>query len=99
MSQPLRLLEPPTRVGDAFRATIAKSVSTSTAAARGFAHRADAGGAAGATEAVTKFAVILLSSVNTAMWWLYTESRFMGTVWAMIAIVFAIWMKRDAARQ
>ena len=100
MSQPLRLLEPPTRVYDAFRRTIAESVSTSTAAATdGFAHRADGGGAAGATEGVTKFAVILLSSVNSAMWWLYTESRLMGTDWAMIAIVFAFRMKRDAARR
>ena len=79
---------------------MAESVSTaSTTAAGGFAHRADAGGASGATDGLTKFTVVLLSGVNAVMWWVYTDSRLMGTVWAIIAIIFAVWMKRDAARR
>jgi membrane protein YdbS with pleckstrin-like domain len=65
----------------------------------GFAHRADGGGAAAAGDILTKLTVVLLSSVNAAMWWVYTESRLMGAVWAVIAIIFAVWMKRDAARR
>lgn len=98
MNQALRLLDFPLRVRDALQRMIAGSASPTTVAG-GFAHRADVGGAAGATDGVTKFTVVLLSSVNAAMWWVYTESRLMGTVWAMVAISFAIWMKRDAARR
>jgi hypothetical protein len=68
-------------------------------AGSGFAHRADAGGAAAATDGLTKLAVVLLSSVNAAMWWVYTESRLMGAVWAIVAISFAIRIKHDAARR
>jgi hypothetical protein len=67
--------------------------------AGGFAHRAARGGAAAGTDVVTKLAVVLLSTINAAMWWVYTESRLMGTVWALIAISFAIWIKRDTARR
>jgi len=42
---------------------------------------------------------VLLSSVNAVMWEVYTESRLMAAVWAMIAIGFAVWIKRDAARR
>jgi hypothetical protein len=42
---------------------------------------------------------VLLSSVNAVMWEVYTESRFMAAVWAIIAIGFAVWMKRDVARR
>ena len=80
MNQALRLLNLPLRLRDALRAESASA----TTVAEGFAHRADIGGAAGATDGVTKFTVVLLSSVNAAMWWVYTESRLMGTVWAMI---------------
>jgi len=68
-------------------------------AADGFSHRADVGGAAAAGDVLTKLTVVLLSSVNAMMWWVYTESRLMGAVWAMIAIGFAVWMKREAARR
>jgi hypothetical protein len=68
-------------------------------ASSGFAHRADSGGATAAGDVLTKLTVVLLSMVNAAMWWVYTESRFMGAVWAINAIVFAIWIKRDAARR
>jgi hypothetical protein len=42
---------------------------------------------------------VLLSSVNAVMWWVYTESRLMGAVWAIVAISFAIRIKHDAARR
>jgi hypothetical protein len=64
-----------------------------------FAHRADTGGAAAAGDVLTKLTVVLLSSVNAVMWWVYTDSRFMGAVWALTAIGFAIWIKRDASRR
>ncbi|SRR6266567_1386274 len=100
MNKTLRLLGAPLRVSDALRRTIAQSVSPSSPmAAGGFAHRADAGGAAAASDVLTKLAVVLLSCVNAAMWWVYTESRLMGTVWATIAMAFAVWIKRDATRR
>lgn len=100
MNKTLRMWTGPLRIPDAFRRVRAEPATPqATAAGSGFAHRADAGGAAAATDGVTKFAVVLLSSVNSVMWWVYTDSRLMGTVWAMIAMIFAIWMKRDAARR
>lgn len=100
MNKALRLWDAPVRVSDAFRRTMARSVSLlPPLAANGFAHRADVGGAAAASDILTKLTVALLSSVNAVMWWVYTESRLMGAVWAMIAIGFAVWMKRDARRR
>ena len=88
------------RVSDAFRRVMAWSANPALpTAAGGFAHRADGGGAAAGTEVVTKLAVILLSGVNAVMWWVYTESRVMGAAWMVIAIGFAIWIKRDVARR
>lgn len=88
------------RVTDAFRRMTAWGANPALpTAAGGFAHRADAGGAAAGTEVVTKLAVILLSAVNAVMWWVYTDSRVMGVAWALIAIGFAIWIKRDVARR
>jgi hypothetical protein len=68
-------------------------------AASGFAHRADSGGAAAASDILTRLAVVLLSGANAVMWWAYTESRVMGVVWAAIAIGFSIWTKREVARR
>jgi hypothetical protein len=96
----LRLWAAPLRVSEAFQRTWAQSTSPSIATAgSGFAHRADSGDAIAATDVFTKLVVVLLSSVNAVMWWVYTESRLMGTVWAITAICFAVWMKRDAARR
>jgi hypothetical protein len=90
----------PLRISDALRRTKPLSVSSSPpTATSGFAYRAEAGGAAAASDLLTKLAVVLLSSVNAVMWEVYTESRFMAAVWAMIAIGFAVWLKRDAARR
>ena len=100
MNKALRLWSAPLRVSEALRRTWAQSASPSPlTAGGGFAHRADTGGAVAATDIVTKCAVVLLSSVNAVMWWVYTESRLMGTVWAITAIVVALWIKRDAARR
>ena len=86
---------------DALRPTEAQSVSSSAPAAaiNRFTHRADAGGGAAASDVLTKLTVVLLSSVNAVMWEVYTESRFMAAVWAVIAIAVVVWMKRDAARR
>jgi len=100
LNKTLRLWGVPLRISDALRRTWAQSGSSSPpTAARGFSHRADAGGAAAAGDLLTRFAVVLLSSINAVMWGVYTESRFMAAVWAMIAIGFAVWMKRDLARR
>ena len=100
MNNALRLSGAPLRISDALRLTQAQSVGSSlpTAASR-FAHRADAGGAAAASDLLTKLAVVLLSGVNAVMWEVYTESRLMASVWAVIAIGFLVWMKRDVARR
>ena len=100
LNKTLRLWGAPLRISDALRRIKAQSVSSSLpTAASGYAHRADAGGAAAAGDLLTRFAVVLLSSVNAVMWEVYTESRFMAAVWAIIAIGFAVWMKRDVARR
>jgi len=100
LNKALRLWGAPLRISDALRRIEARSVSSRlSSAASGFAHRADGGGAAAASDLLTRAAVVLLSSVNAVMWEVYTESRLMAAVWAMIAIGFAVWMKRDAARR
>jgi hypothetical protein len=100
LNKALRLWGAPPRTCDALGPIEAQSVSSpQPTATSGFAHRADAGGAAAASDLLTKLAVVLLSSVNAVMWEVYTESRFMAAVWAMIAIAFAVWLKRDAARR
>jgi hypothetical protein len=99
VNKALRLGGAPLRISDALRRTETQSVSSSPpAAAARFTHRADSGGAAAASDVLTRLAVILLSSVNAVMWEVYTESQFMAAVWAMIAIGFVVWMKRDARR-
>ena len=57
------------------------------------------GGAAAASEILTRLAVVLLSSINAVMWEVYTESRAMGAIWAIIAIGFVVWIRRDIARR
>ena len=100
MNKALRLWGAPLRISDVLRRIEAQSVSSSQpTATRGFAPRAQAGGATAVSDLLTKLAVFWLSSVNAVMWEVYTESRFMAAVWAMIAIGFAVWVKRDAARR
>ena len=96
----LRLWGAPLPISDALRRLEPQGASPSEPLTTSvFAHRADGGGSAAASDILTKLTVVLLSSINAVMWWVYTESRLMGVVWAVIAIVFAVWMKRDAARR
>jgi len=60
------------------------------------AHRADTIGAAEVSNALTKFAVVLLSSINAVLWEVYTEAPVMAAIWAAIAVWFIVWMVRDA---
>ena len=39
-----------------------------------------------------KLMVILLCTINTAIWHLYTESTVMALVWAGTAIAYVIWI-------
>lgn len=45
-----------------------------------------------------KVGVVILCSINAAMWEFYTQSTAMGLVWAGIAIVFMIWIGKDMRR-
>jgi len=45
-----------------------------------------------------KVGVVVLCSINAAMWEFYTESRVMALVWIAIAIWFVIWIAKDMRR-
>ena len=45
-----------------------------------------------------KVAVIILCSINAAMWEFYTESTTMALVWGTIAIAFVVWIGKDMKR-
>jgi hypothetical protein len=45
-----------------------------------------------------KLVVVILCSVNAAMWELYTESTIMALVWVAIAIAFVVWIASDVRR-
>jgi membrane protein YdbS with pleckstrin-like domain len=45
-----------------------------------------------------KVAVVLLCSINAAMWELYTEAPFMATVWGATALGFVVWIGKDMRR-
>jgi hypothetical protein len=45
-----------------------------------------------------KVGVVILCSINAAMWEFYTESTVMALVWAAIAIAFVIWIGKDMSR-
>jgi hypothetical protein len=45
-----------------------------------------------------KVAVVILCSINAAMWELYTEAPFMAALWAATAIGFVIWIAKDIRR-
>jgi hypothetical protein len=61
-------------------------------------HRADTIGAGDVGNVLTKFAVVLLSSINAVLWEVYTEAPVMAAVWAAIAVWFVIWIVRDRNR-
>jgi membrane protein YdbS with pleckstrin-like domain len=45
-----------------------------------------------------KVGVVILCSINAAMWEFYTESTAMALVWASIAVAFVIWIAKDMNR-
>jgi hypothetical protein len=47
---------------------------------------------------VLKLMVILLSTINAAMWLLYTESPVMASIWMGTAIAFLFWILDDMRR-
>jgi len=49
-------------------------------------------------ERLLKVAVVILCSINAAMWEFYTASTTMALVWGTIAIAFVIWIARDMQR-
>lgn len=49
-------------------------------------------------ERALKLLVILLCSVNSAMWLLYTESPLMASLWVGVAVAFVFWIGDDMRR-
>jgi len=45
-----------------------------------------------------KVAVVVLCSINAAMWELYTESTIMAVLWGMTAVAFVVWIAKDINR-
>jgi hypothetical protein len=51
-----------------------------------------------AGDRLLKVAVVILCTINAAMWELYTQSRMMAIFWSAIAIGFVAWIARDMRR-
>jgi hypothetical protein len=60
--------------------------------------RGDAGAAGSIGTALTRLAVVLLSTVNAVMWEVYTQAPLMASLWAAIAISFVGWMIYERQR-
>ena len=45
-----------------------------------------------------KVAVVILCSINAAMWEFYTEAPLMAALWAGTAVGFVIWIAKDIKR-
>ena len=52
----------------------------------------------GAGDRLLKVAVVILCSINAAMWEFYTESRIMAIFWGGVAVAFIIWIAKDMKR-
>jgi membrane protein YdbS with pleckstrin-like domain len=50
-------------------------------------------------ERALKFMVVLLSTINAAIWFYYTQSTMMGIAWAACAAGFLIWIADDIRRR
>jgi len=50
-------------------------------------------------ERALKLMVVLLCSINAAVWLLYTESLLMGLAWGGTAVGFLIWIGQDIRRR
>ena len=61
-------------------------------------HRADTHDAAELGDVMTRFAVVLLCSINAVMWWIYTEAPVIATMWAGVALAFVIWILKERNR-
>lgn len=61
-------------------------------------HRADTRDAAELSDVLTRFAVVLLCSINAVMWWIYTAAPVIATMWAIVAVAFAIWIAKERNR-
>ncbi len=45
-----------------------------------------------------KLTVVLLCTINAAMWELYTDSPTMALIWGATALAFVVWIIDDARR-
>ena len=61
-------------------------------------HRADTLDAGQVGDVMTRYAVVLLCSINAVMWWIYTEAPVIATLWAIVAVAFAIWIAKERNR-
>jgi hypothetical protein len=52
----------------------------------------------GAGTRLLKLMVILLCTINTAMWELYAESTIMALLWLGVALGFVFWIADDIRR-
>lgn len=52
----------------------------------------------GAGDRLLKVAVVILCSINAAMWEFYTESTTMAILWGVVAIAFVVWISKDMKR-
>jgi len=52
----------------------------------------------GMGERALKLMVVLLCTINAAVWFLYTESTLMGLAWAGTALAFVVWIASDIRR-
>lgn len=50
-------------------------------------------------ERALKLMVVLLSGVNAAIWFYYTQSTMMGILWAGTALGFIVWILDDVRRR
>jgi hypothetical protein len=50
-------------------------------------------------ERALKLMVVLMCSINAAVWILYTESLWMGLGWIGLAIGFLVWIGDDIRRR
>jgi hypothetical protein len=50
-------------------------------------------------ERALKLMVVLLCGVNAAIWFYYTKSNLMATLWATTATGFVVWIADDVRRR
>ena len=50
-------------------------------------------------ERALKLMVVLLCTINAAIWFLYTQSTWMGLAWGGTAVGFLFWIADDIRRR